>query len=83
MIQAGCPIELGDDGGKINGKSPFIRAAAGRETRSAPAIPPRRHKSRQGLDDQHAITAGRTGEQVVQQRVARRVGQFVDGERRQ
>ena len=82
MIQAGCPIELGDDWRELDAKAPFVRSTACTQDDVARAVPPGRDGSGERLNNEHAVTARRSIDQPLQERVARPlVTDFVDGER--
>ena len=82
MIEPGGPIELRDDWRELDAKAPFVRSTACTHDDVARAVPPRRDGSGKRLDDEDAITASRSIDQPLQERVARPlVTDFVDGER--
>jgi len=83
VVQARGAIELRDDRGQLHAKPPFVAAAARRNRLVPPPIPPGRNAARQRLDDQHMVAGRGALEQAMEQRVARRLLELVQGERRQ
>ncbi len=55
MIQPRGAIELGNDCGELHSKSPLVCPTARACDGFAPAVPPPRNPSCQGLDNQHSI----------------------------
>jgi hypothetical protein len=83
VVQAGGAIELRNDGGQLEPESPLVASSAGRERLALPAIPPRRYSAGERLDDQHAIACGSPLEEIAKDRVACRIRELVERERRE